>query len=141
MTAFLSDNWGRLASAVGLVVAIVGFYFAIRRASQARTSADAGKIAAEDARNAIFGVLVTIDLQEAIAIIQRLKLQHLHQMWDASLENYQPLRKILSDINVRNPELPAAVRDVLRRAIPQITVVENNVIEALSARQTPDSTS
>ena len=93
MNYFL-ENWGSFVGVLSLVITIIGFIIAIRRATQART-------ASREARAAVIRVLSIADLQRAIALIQRLKDLHRDSKWAATLEHYQPLRAMLADINSR----------------------------------------
>lgn len=55
--------------------------------------------------------------------MQRLKQLHREQKWEVSLELYQPLRVMLTEINARS----TIERPELTVAIPQISLIENRV--------------
>jgi hypothetical protein len=121
---YLLDNWGSFVGLVSLIITIIGFAVAIRRATQARK-------AAEEAREAIVRVLTVADLQRAIALIQRLKVLIRESRWEASLEHYQNLRSMLADIAARQPNPTPESRSTIQAAIPQITVIEINIDRAI----------
>lgn len=133
MSYFL-DNWGSFVGVLSLVITIIGFIIAIRRATQART-------ASREARAAVIRVLSIADLQRAIALIQRLKDLHRDSKWEASLEHYQALRVMLADIGSWLTTHTALERSRLRSAIPLIVVIENNVDEAVRGASQPSEAS
>lgn len=136
MSYFL-DNWGSFISLLGVAITIVGFIIAIRRATQARSAATAAQAATKETQNIIAKVLTVADLQRAIALVQRLKVLHRDDNWEASLEHYQPLRAMLADINSRLP-LPGSERQTrLQQAITDISVIETGVTMAIRGGSDP----
>ena len=59
---WLEDNWGSVVSSVGLVATILGLLIVFRRADDARRAADASRMAAQETRRAMAGVLTIVDL-------------------------------------------------------------------------------
>ncbi len=80
-----------------------------------------------ETRSTITRVLTIVDLQKAIDLIQRVKLLHRDSKWEASLEHYQTLRSMLADIETRHPSPTEAFLTTIREAIPQITIIEDNI--------------
>ena len=121
-------NWGSFTSLTGLLVTIVMVGIAIWRAGQAEESATAARTAAQETQQAIAGVLTIVDLERAIAMVERLKQLHRDRKLEVCLELYQLLRVMLTNINPRStidtPEI--------QEAIPQIWVIENSVAQALA---------
>lgn len=120
MMEFVAANWGGLASGLGVIVSLVGLGWAIKEARGART-------AAREARDRIANHLQTVDLERAIALIQRIKLLHDTNRWEASMEQYQALRMMLSDISARCPETQAMFRDSLTAARARVRATEDFV--------------
>ena len=85
-------NWGSLVSLVSLIITVIMAGIAKWRASQARASATAAETASIEARSAITRVLTIVDLERAIALVQRLKVLHREAKWEACLEHYPVLR-------------------------------------------------
>lgn len=140
MIDYFLENWGSFASALGIIVSAGGVaasLIAVYRAGKARDAASAAQLATQETRAAITRVLTIADLQRAIALIQRLKVLHRDQKWEASLEHYQNLRVMLADIDARLPALPQESRTSLRRSVAQIVVMENIVDEALTSSAEP----
>lgn len=125
--SYLLDNWGNFVSLLGLVATVFGLWIVFRRASEAKQSAGDAQTAAEDARAAITGVLTIVDLERAIAVVQRLKQLNRDRKWEVSLELYQPLRVMLTNINARS----TIERLELKEAVPQIKIIEDSVTRAL----------
>ncbi len=134
---WLGDNWGSLVSSVGLVIAVTGIGLAVYRAGQAEKAAKAAENASTEARNTITRVLTIVDLQKAIDLIQRVKLLHRDGKWEASLEHYQTVRSMLADIETRHPSPTEEFRTIIREAIPQFTVIEDNIDRAIQEGEVP----
>ena len=132
---FLSDHWGNIFSVIGVVVSVVGLAWAILEAQGAKSAAQAAEQATIETRDSIGRHLVTIDLERAVSLIQRLKLLHRESRWEGALEQYHPLRAIISDIVSRYPELEVEVREDLTRARTSLSHMENSVE---SYRQRPE---
>ncbi|MCH8282692.1 MAG: hypothetical protein IIC96_18685 [Chloroflexi bacterium] len=123
MLDYFLDNWGSFVSALGFVATVIGLILVFRRAGEARQSALDARTAAQETRESITSVLTIVDLERAIALVQRLKQLHREQKWEVSLELYQPLRLMLTEINARS----TIERPELTEAIPQISLIENRV--------------
>ena len=133
---WLSHNWGSVLSAIGLAATVVGLAIVFHQARKARSSAEASKIAAQQTLLAITGTLTIVDLGRAIAMVQRLKQLHAEQKWEVSLELYQPLRAMLTNIQSRQT---IEVSDILEAA-RQISIIEENIARALyKDREPPES--
>ena len=91
MTDWIGANWGSVVSVLGLVATVVGLILVFLRAGEAQKSADASKEAAQETQQAITSILNIVDLQKAIAMVQRLKRLHIEKKWEVCLELYQPL--------------------------------------------------
>ena len=128
---YVRDNWGSFVSLISLIITVIMVGIAIRRANQARMSANAAEAASIDARGAITRVLTIVDLERAIALVQRLKVLHREAKWEACLEHYPDLRHMLADIQTTYPNPSPEVLAVFKEAIPQITTIENNVDRAV----------
>lgn len=140
MIDYFLDNWGSFVSAVGVIISTGGLivaFIAMQRAGKARDAAAAAQSATQETRAAITRALTTIELERAIALVQRLKELHRAQRWDASLGLYQTLRVMLADIDSRHPEPTLELHNTLRGAIPQITVIENSVDRAIRENGEP----
>lgn len=90
----------------------------------ARSAARAAKKATRETKDQIGRDLVVVDLERAVALIQRLKLLHRDARWDAALEQYQALRWMLSAILSRYPDWEAGSRTQLAAARTQVSVME-----------------
>ena len=129
---FVQDNWGNLASVAGLLATVVGLSVAIWTVRQAKTSADQSRSAAEAAqmasvetRDSISRTLTSVDLERAIAVIDRLKALHREQKWEVALERYSGLRAMLADIEA--PNMSSSVSREFRDATAQLRVIEDSV--------------
>ena len=120
MVEFWSVTWGDVATVVGIAVSLVGLMWAIIVARGARS-------AARETRDQIAHHLQTVDLQRAIALIERIKTLHDNERWEASREHYQTLRAMLSDVIARSPEDQSDVRERLANARTIVSGMDNIV--------------
>lgn len=127
MLEYLAGNWGGLVSVLGVIVSSVGLGWAISEARRARSASQAASAAAHETRSYIARHLQAVDLERAIALIQRIKLQHDTGQWNAAMEQYQPLRAMLSDIIARCPESQTEFRGRLTTARKRIGDAENSI--------------
>ena len=119
---------------VALIISAIGAGFSIAafvQAGKARTAADAAEKASQKTQETITSILTVVDLQKAISAIQRLKLLHRDESWEACLENYQPLRSMLADIEGRQTSLTDFQTSALKELIPQLAEIEDAVTGAL----------
>lgn len=124
---FFSNHWGSLFSVIGVVVSVIGLAWAIWEAHGARSAAEVAEQATVETRDSIGRHLVTIDLERAVSLIQRLKLLHDTSRWEAALEQYQVLRAIISDISARYPDLDPEISERLTTARRLIRLMEDYV--------------
>ena len=127
MTEFWTSTWGDAATAVGIVVSLIGLGWAIKEARGARSASRAAEFAASETRDQIGRHLQAVDLQRAIGLIERIKTLHDNSRWEASTEHYQTLRAMLSDVIVRCPEDQTAIREKLATSRATVGNVENLV--------------
>ena len=125
---FPQIHWGDLLSALGLAASVLGLTAAAWAALNARSA----RQAAVEARDRIGRSLAAADLERSVALIQRLKLLHRNERWEAALEQYQALRAMLSSILVRHADLKPGERARLVEARALVTYMEQQVDEALA---------
>lgn len=131
---YFLDNWGGFIGIAGLVITGIGViisYLAFHRAGKARDAAAAAEVASKETRAAMTRTLTTVDLERAIALLQRLKEMHRANRWETCLEHYQPLRVLLSEIRSRHPALTSELQRTLETAILDVTEMENAIVAAL----------
>ena len=115
------------ASISGAAISSVGLIATIIIAWGARSASRAARAAAVATNKRIESHLQSVDLERAIALIQRIKLLHDTERWEAALEQYQSLRTMLSSIIARTPEEESELRDKLGTARFIVTAMENSV--------------
>ena len=92
-----------------------------------RVRQQAAEEAANDTKDAIGRHLLIIDLERSINLIQRLTLLHSSGRWEASLEQYQALRAMISSIIARYPGDGSEFCERLSEARTSITMMESRV--------------
>ncbi len=136
---WLTDNWGSLASAAGLLVTLMGLWIVYWQAKKARTSAEAAEAVAGEAKEFIRRSLTVGDLQQAIDLVQTIKPLHRDARWQVVVDRYQQLRSTLADVRARHPSLTDQQDEVIQGAITQIRVVEDEVDEAMAKDAQPEN--
>ena len=84
--------------------------------------------------------LSSMDIERAVALINRLKDLHLEGGWRAALWLYQELRRTLTDIRGSLPRELEQFGNVIEEAVPQLTVMETQVTRSLYERNEPEDT-
>jgi hypothetical protein len=78
---FFAKHWRNLASVVGVAVSVIGFWFAIWLARQAKSAAEQARDAAGSARDRIFSLDTIKELTTAkMALNEIVRLQRLTGM-------------------------------------------------------------
>ena len=124
---FLQNNWGDLASALGLAASVLGLMASLGGlvwAIKARRAAVAAESAAAEAADSIGRAMSVVDLRKAIDLIQRLKDLHRENRWEAALEHYQPLREMIYWIQSRYPDWDESDLEKMIECRVQITLIE-----------------
>ena len=138
--AWFEDNWGSLASVVGVLVSLFGFGIAIVQIRRSRSAATAAKEAAEEAREALARDLTVADLVRADEQIQSLKEFHRVQEWRRALDRYPDVRRLLAEIAGRHQNLTDRHRESIQDAISQVLIMELTSETALINNESPDMT-
>ena len=131
-------DWASLGVSIGgLIAGTFGLWFAFlahrsaKLAKRAATSAEsAANSARREAQRALTRDLSTVDIERAIALINRLKELHRQGNWGAALSLYQDLRRTLSEIRGSMPKNLDQFRDKINDAVPQVTTMEDQVSRA-----------
>lgn len=98
MDGFWASNWGNWVSLGGLIVSLGGLVVVFFQARKARIASQAAQQVATQTSERIARYLQTVSLERAIAATQRVKLLHRFGAWEASLEQYQVLRTLITEI-------------------------------------------
>lgn len=127
---YFLDNWGSFIGIAGLIITGIGViisYLAFHRAGKARDAAAAAEVASKETRAAITRTLTTVDLERAIALVQRLKELHRANRWDTALECYHLLQVMLADIATWHPAPTDEMRGAVSKAIHLLREMERQV--------------
>ena len=128
---WLSENWGDLASGVGLVISLGGLTWAIIKSTQAAESAKLAEDAAKESAARIGQMITSVEMERVSAAFQRLKDLQRDGKWEVALEGYHPLRIMLSDIGARHPSPNEQIATTLQSAIAQVKVIEDSIDDAV----------
>lgn len=95
---WFGDNWGNLASVLGVVVSVVGFILAVYQILKTRAVAEAAKTAADNARAALSKSITIGDLDRASERIERIKTEISQGRIDIAKEHLLDIMRMLADV-------------------------------------------
>ncbi len=131
---YLVENWGNFVGVLGVIVSAAGLWYAIL----ARRAARSAEQAANEARRALSRNLSSVDIERAVALIDRIKALHRRGNWEWVLELYPELRRTLTEIHASMPEDLDEIRSTVFESISWVVGIENKVSRALYANTEPD---
>lgn len=134
---WLIDHWGDLASAIGLLVAVVGFSVAVVQIRRTRRAAEAAEQAVIATRDVLARNLTIADLVRASERIEEVKRLHRERQWQRALDRYHDMRVMLSDVRSRHPRLSDAQQSSIQQSIDQLATIERAVARALTSGNEP----
>ncbi len=131
---------GFIASIGGLVFAILAYRSAKLAKNAAESAEDAANLARSETQRAVGRNLSSMDIERAVALINRLKGLHLQGGWRSALWLYQELRRTLIEIRGSMPGELKQFGNAIEEAVPQVTVMENQVTFSLYEGNEPEDT-
>ena len=141
MWEWLIINWGSTASAVGLLVSVGGFSFAIRQIVKTRGSVEAAEKATMETRDVLARNLTIDDLTRASLRLQQVKDLHLANEWHRALDRYHDISTTLADIRSRHPSLGDEDKTKIQEAVTQLAELDRAVRDSIRAGSEPDDLS
>ena len=99
MWQFVVNNWGSLASVLGVVGGLIGIGFKVWKVRRTRVADQKAKQVAEESERQRRAV----NLERALALIRHIRLLHRLESWDEALNQYQTLRTVIVDIAAGSP--------------------------------------
>ncbi len=118
---YLTQNWGNIVGALGFLASVGGLIYALL----ARRAAISAEQAANEARRSLTGIISSIDVERAVALINRVMELHRQGNWDYALALYQDLRRTLSEIAAGVPSEFSHHKNSISLAVPQVTSIAN----------------
>jgi len=118
---------GNIASLVGVAISLFGLGFAILQILKLRGETRAAREAAEATRTALGRDMVIADVTRLNERLQLLKEIHRDGNRPRALDHYPEIIGLFQDIRRRHPGLSDNDREMVMRAIVQITEIEQTV--------------
>lgn len=113
---WFGDNWGNLASVLGVAVSVVGFTLAVCQIRKTKTAAEAARTAADNARAALSRSITIGDVDRAVERIERVKTEVNLGRIDIAKEHLLDIMRMLADIIGRAKEVDESELDKLKQA-------------------------
>ena len=114
-------------------VSLVGFPVAIYQIWRSRNAAEAAK----KATVAIAKNLTAVDLERGSNMIDEIRQLHRLGKWDVALYRYRDIRRMLSDIRARHPDLTTEQQGTIQSAIAHLQTLDRRVAEAEQTKSDP----
>ena len=131
------DNWGDLASVVGVAISIIGFVFTIIGLKRSKNATQRVTEAVTEVKHKLSLQAAATDLLTLMNDIEEIKVLHRFGFWGAMPSRYSSLRKRLFSVKGNCPTLTKAQKAAIQGAIEQFKGVEEIVEVALASNQTP----
>jgi hypothetical protein len=141
MLKFLSENWGNVASVLGLFVSLIGFYYALvslRESREVSVKAKDAAVRAEEAaratRDSIYKAETIASCSSAISILDEIRRLQREGSWNLLLDRYSTVRRVLQSID---PEISDGHRLVLQGALTQFSDLESKIEKCVLSGKPP----
>ena len=131
---YLSENWGSIVGLLGFLASVGGLVYAFL----ARRAAKSAEQAAREARQAVARTLSSIDVEQTVALIERLKEVHHQRNWAYALGLYAEVERTLIQIGEGIPESLTEFRIPINEAVTEITIMENLVRRSRHGNREPE---
>lgn len=118
---------GNIASAVGVLIAIVGFGLTLRSVWKSKAAAMGAESAVKKIREDIRTIDTVSDLSSAISIMEEIKRLHREKAWPVLLDRYSSLKRLLIAIRGANPDFSDDFKTALQAAIQHINNIDKQV--------------
>lgn len=120
MLTFIIENWGDIASFIGLCISI----FVLRNTKKAIK-------AAHEAHNATLRTISTQYISETVSLLEEVKTLHRTKKWDLAQAKYPILRKLLLEIKHYNKNLTERQQAVIQDTIVHIRKIDQLIDKAI----------
>ncbi len=123
----VDNHLGDIASLIGIIISLVGFFITIWNVIQSRKAAqNAGEIASK-VREDISKIETIEEFSRAIATIDEIKRLNRDGAWSILPERYSALRKSLISIKTSNPNMPENDKVILSNALRHTSNIEDQI--------------
>ena len=126
---------GSIASLVGLVITVVGFFITIWNVRKSRTAAQQAREASLKVREDIRKIDTVSDLSSAISIMHEIKRLHRANEWIILPDRYSTLKKLLISIKVANPDLSETKKKSIQATIQQMTNIDKQIEKVVDGQE------
>lgn len=144
MQTFLNEHWGDVASVLGLVVSVVGFWFglvSLRESREAALNAKDAAIRAEEAaratRDSIFKSDTIANCSQAIGILDEIKILQRKGDWTTLPDRYSAVRRILVTLKSVSGQLSGSEVEIVQGALAQLIEIEKKIEVSLASGKKP----
>ena len=128
MWEFVADNWGGLASVIGVPLALISVAFAIWEARRARSASEAATQAAEQVKQELTRYVLIANFERAFALIRHIKSLHQTNGWTEALTQYEFLRSTTIEIAKGFSDNVHNVQPKMRKARLLISDIQSSIL-------------
>lgn len=133
---FISAQYGNIASVLGLVISVAGFFLTLREVRRARTASEQAQEIAREALNRVSFRLFFTQLASSVRLVQELREACRQKQWARAIDRCEQLRVILAEL-VENQRLDSKERDFIVLAIDDLSLIIRQVEDIEHGKKLP----
>jgi cell division protein FtsX len=123
----VDNHLGDIASVIGIIISLVGFFITIWNVIQTRKAAQKAEEIGRKVREDISKIETIEEFSKAIATIDEIKRLNRDGAWSILPERYSSLRKSLISIKNSNPNMPENDKVILSNALRHTSNIEDQI--------------
>lgn len=137
----VKNNWGDVASVIGLIITVISFVVILRNVRRSKTAAEQAKKAVDQVRDDLLKTDTVAEFSSTLSSMDEIKRLHRQDAWKILPDRYSSLRRSLISIKSSNPNMSEEYKIAIQGAIQIFSSIEKQVEQALSQNKTPPDVS
>ncbi|MDM8544036.1 hypothetical protein QUF90_23415 [Desulfococcaceae bacterium HSG9] len=137
----VKNNLGDIASVIGVIVAIIGFFVTISNVVKSKNAAQKAEAASYKIRENIFRYDAISECAEAISLLNEIKRLQRGNLWLILPDRYSAVNRLLYSLKAFDSELMKNHKMYIQNAIQQFVSLEELVDRSITRNKLPPSES
>ena len=137
----VKNNLGDIASVIGVIVAIIGFFVTISNVLKSKNAAQKAEAASHRIRESIFRYDAISECAEAISLLNEIKRLQRGNLWPILPDRYSAVNRLLYSLKAFDSELMKNHKMYIQTAIQQFAILEELVDRSITRNKLPPSAS
>jgi hypothetical protein len=127
------DSLGNVASVLGLLVTLVGFWFAIKGITTAKLAAQQAESAAKQAKDKVLSQGTLAHFSSAVAVMEEIIRLQRKKDWGNALDRHSELRRLLIELKDGWSGIAPEQATIIQGCIEQFKTIEGQIEKTVSA--------